>query len=163
MNIEPFFSLLTIYLRESNVKLNDDISPLQLSKQKLLGRFRIAAQDIVEVQAEDKSDLNCIYQLNTTFEFIYVADVDALAEIQSLSSPLLVINAKFTAEYHSAKPVTPNDLQQWAATNCLLHTWPYWREYCQSLQSRMGFPSSPMPLCQLVNQSNNDPLEDEKK
>lgn len=40
----------------------------------------------------------------------------------------------------SKEPLADNDVAQFAAANGTLHTWPFVREFLNSLTSRMGFP-----------------------
>ena len=34
--------------------------------------------------------------------------------------------------------------------NPISHAWPYWREFVQSMSSRMGFPALTVPLLEIV-------------
>jgi hypothetical protein len=36
--------------------------------------------------------------------------------------------------------------------NPIYHSWPYWREFVQSMSSRMGFPALTVPLLEIAAQ-----------
>ena len=40
--------------------------------------------------------------------------------------------------------------------NPISHAWPYWREFVQSMSSRMGFPALTVPLLEIVPEKSRD-------
>lgn len=62
------------------------------------------------------------------------------------------IEASFCASY-ILKPIgefNPNDIEQFAKINPIYNAWAYWREFVQSMTTRMGFPALTVPLLKII-------------
>lgn len=147
MNAIQHFTLRGIYLRESQVSMREGFMPHV--RKDLPGTFRITQQEIIKGedinQAGDKTPFCTII---TCFEFGYLENqLDDPSQITAQDF-IASITAKIAADYiiQDAEQLTDEALQQWAGINTLLHTWPYWREYCQTTQMRMNLPAHLMPL-----------------
>ena len=72
------------------------------------------------------------------------------------------IEASFCTSYvekSQPDPLIPDDgspetllayAQHLMTVNPISHAWPYWREFVQSMSSRMGFPALTVPLLEIV-------------
>jgi preprotein translocase subunit SecB len=63
------------------------------------------------------------------------------------------IEATFLARYQfvdQAKPASKIEIEAFRKGHAVLATWPYLREFVQTLTARMGFPTEPLPLLRLV-------------
>jgi len=69
----------------------------------------------------------------------------------SRKSKVFDSTCKFVVEYSYPGGIefTPGELRAFAHTNALLNTWPYWREYIQSMAARAGLPPLIAPLLQV--------------
>ena len=58
---------------------------------------------------------------------------------------------KFVVEYSYPQSIefSPGELRAFAHTNAVLNTWPYWREYVQSMAARASLPPLIVPLLQV--------------
>ncbi|MBM4300017.1 MAG: hypothetical protein FJ121_00570 [Deltaproteobacteria bacterium] len=70
---------------------------------------------------------------------------------------VMKIEASFCTSYVYQAPavpddfeVGPDDLEYFFRINPISHAWPYWREFVQSMSSRMGFPALTVPLLEIV-------------
>ncbi len=52
-------------------------------------------------------------------------------------------------EYHTSIKVTPEQIAAFGHLIGVNNAWPYWREFIQSMTSRMGLPSLTLPLLRL--------------
>jgi len=62
---------------------------------------------------------------------------------------LLRISCTFKLQYSlpaNMPEAAAADVPAFAATNCMVHVWPYYRELVQSTAWRMGLPPFPLPL-----------------
>jgi preprotein translocase subunit SecB len=62
------------------------------------------------------------------------------------------IEASFCASY-MLKPIeefNPADIEHFAKINPIYNAWAYWREFVQSMTTRMGFPALTIPLLKIV-------------
>jgi hypothetical protein len=59
--------------------------------------------------------------------------------------------SRIVAEYSYPGGIdfTPGELRAFARTNALLNSWPYWREYIQTITARAGLPPLIAPLLQV--------------
>ncbi len=64
------------------------------------------------------------------------------------------IEASFCANYtfQDLSKLASEDIQQFARINPLYNVWAYWREFVQSMTTRMGFPALTVPLLRIVPQ-----------
>lgn len=65
---------------------------------------------------------------------------------------VMSIEASFCTSY-VLKPneeFNPADIEHFAKINPIYNTWSYWREFVQSMTTRMGFPALTIPLLKIV-------------
>jgi hypothetical protein len=69
---------------------------------------------------------------------------------------IMKIEASFCASYDFNRDKTPSvpddsadDLWYFSNINPISDAWPYWREFVQSMSSRMGFPALTVPLLEI--------------
>ena len=63
------------------------------------------------------------------------------------------IEATFLARYRfaeRAKPATKAEIEAFRKSHAVLAVWPYLREFVQSLASRMGCPTEPLPMLRVI-------------
>jgi hypothetical protein len=75
---------------------------------------------------------------------------------------IMKIEASFCTSYvekSQPDPLIPDDgspetllayVEHFMTINPISHAWPYWREFVQSMSSRMGFPALTVPLLEIV-------------
>jgi hypothetical protein len=65
---------------------------------------------------------------------------------------VMSIEASFCTSY-ALKPgeeVNPADIEHFAKVNPIYNAWAYWREFVQSMTTRMGFPALTIPLLKIA-------------
>jgi hypothetical protein len=65
---------------------------------------------------------------------------------------VMSIEASFCTSY-VLKPIgefNPADIEHFAKINPLYNAWAYWREFVQSMTTRMGFPALTIPLLKIM-------------
>ena len=78
---------------------------------------------------------------------------------------IMKIEASFCTSYvekSQPDPLIPDDdgsaetllayVEHFMTINPISHTWPYWREFVQSMSARMGFPALTVPLLEIAAQ-----------
>lgn len=158
---KPSFTLRAVYLRESIVSMKDGFNPLH-NRKKLVGQFRISSQQIMHGQEEKPSGEKQNFCLITTaFEFGYFLEgkVDEKVNIDDQDF-VVSISAKISVDYtiKNGGDSAQDAITDWAQRNTLIHAWPYWREYCQSIQMRMNLPVLIIPLYNLPDSSSDKSL-----
>ncbi|HLJ12100.1 MAG TPA: hypothetical protein VKU82_12975 [Planctomycetaceae bacterium] len=71
-----------------------------------------------------------------------------VAFYKTFKQPILV-SAKYCAGFEfkpDAVPPTEEEVQVLGQAVTVSLVWPYWREFVQSMSTRMGFPALPMPM-----------------
>ncbi len=81
---------------------------------------------------------------------------------QEPSKLIMKIEASFCTSYverSQSDPLIPDDdgsaetllayVEHFMTVNPISHAWPYWREFVQSMSSRMGFPALTVPLLEI--------------
>ena len=84
---------------------------------------------------------------------------------QEPSKLIMKIEASFCTSYvekSQPDPLIPDDdgsaetllayVEHFMTINPISHTWPYWREFVQSMSARMGFPALTVPLLEIAAQ-----------
>jgi hypothetical protein len=153
----PPFAIRAIYLRESHVRMGADFDPM-IHGQQLIGKFRVVSGRIdCHEAAPTGSDQEPIRgcRFVTRFEFRYMRPLDGgepPKEAEEEAHLIAEINADIAVDYIVGTPLFPpqEDLERWGATNVLLHSWPYWREYCQNTLARMNLPVTVIPLINIM-------------
>lgn len=147
---QPPYSLRSVYLRGSRTSFADDFDPL-IPGIPLAAVHRIASQTCVVRATEFGPEGATPTRVRsatffTTFEFRYFqGDKNPAPEPAKF---LVEVSAEFGADYLLNRTVDPtaDELNAWGASNVLLHTWPYWREFCHATLMRMGVPPVVMPM-----------------
>ncbi len=148
------YTLRAIYIRSSHTELAKWFDPLAVLA--IDGEFRVLdgnvecrIQEIPTTDGKPGEQKTCVF--TTRFEFRYTLhagqesgrpDGDEVAKIA----------ADISADYlFNGDQFPPNEeLHKWGQTNVLIHTWPYWREFCHNALSRMQLPVSLMPLVNIL-------------
>ena len=148
-----------VYLRETHATLNKDFDP-KIANQSLDTHLRFAAERVEGIDAEQitvaSSDKQTVklarIHLGAGLRFVSGGFSE---ETQNNPEEIVKhikaeISATFIAEYR----ITCSDLgfdaiEEFAKQNAGYHVWPYWREYVQSVCSRMQLPQVVMPMFRL--------------
>lgn len=147
--------LKAIYLREQISALDEDFNPLRPG-QRLQGQFKSTPIGF-ELEVEDNGKngdkalvKTCTYLTN--FEFKYRlggADTsNPQPNIESLPQAS-TISAKFCSVYSPSPGVTVREGDEFLAAwgnAALVHQWPYWRELCHAMMTRMQLPVVMVPI-----------------
>ena len=149
------YTLRSIYLRNSSVRIVDGFDPA-IPGQPLAANFRTGDGKIECRETEFEQNnvkttaRSCLF--TTRFEFAYTRpSPDTPVQDDEDIEKLIVaqITADITVDYlfnHQDFPPVEDDLKRWASSNVILHSWPYWREFCHSMQVRMNLPVAMIPL-----------------
>lgn len=148
MDIQLQLQLNYIYLRNSRTMMAQTFNPLQPNQQlNIVSKFSPISSFQSEVSLGFVVEYKVLY---------FLADgtapqlsPEAMDEMLAVAS----ITAEFAVDY--ARPAgelapTSDWLQQFGNSNAMLHTWPYWREYCHATMMRMSLPVMMVPLLRLV-------------
>jgi hypothetical protein len=123
--------LLSIRLAESVSKLGE------LKKGQLPGH----ATQFMSVSLGTSSENTKLVGVNVRIK------LDASYDGDQTKDPAMSIMASFVADYSTAEDVPGNDVfQKLISTVGVANIWPYWREFAQSMTTRMGLPAFPVPL-----------------
>lgn len=134
----------------------DGFDPM-IPGQPLFAQFRISGNKIegkeaVENKPNSKTVRTCRFTSN--FEFRYLnSPIDLTPDESEEARKHLIVEifACITIDYllTTSKMPSQDKLEQWASGNALLHSWPYWREFCHSTLSRMNLPVTMLPLMEI--------------
>lgn len=142
----PPFSLAAIYLRESSAAIRQDFDPLLPGQS-----VQIVFQFKPLGYAHKTEQQRFVGRFLVEFKALYFAQNEPINEIGSApseSEAVAAIRALYEADYALAADASvPNDAQMeaWGQTT-LMHTWPYWREFCHTTMTRMSLPQILVPL-----------------
>lgn len=144
------YTLRAIYIRTSHTELAKWFDPLTVLQ--IDGEFRVLdgnvecrVQEVAVTDEKPSEQKTCVF--TTRFEFRYT-----LHDGQQVGRPdgdeVAKISAEISADYlFNGDNFPPNEeMHKWGQINVLLHTWPYWREYCHNALWRMQLPVTLMPL-----------------
>lgn len=155
-------ALQSILLRSSEIDIAKDFHPNLPGQVELLPLFRNVdgyfARNTTTFGTDDGSQPQAKWvQFVSRFEFVYVrpkADGSPPEEHEFEQHRIASIRADIAANYIVNDAEFPSDevLHHWAANNVMLHTWPYWREYCHNTLLRTGLPVTMIPLISLAPQ-----------
>ena len=139
------FVLKEIYLVDAKISRD----PLIVSPETLSLEHKCSTASLTSSDAETRGFL-CNFR---------VAAFDG----QEPSKLIMKIEASFCASYvekSQSDPLIPEDddspetllvyVDHLMTINPISHTWPYWREFVQSMSARMGFPALTVPLLEIV-------------
>ena len=154
------FSLRSVYWREGKQWMTEEFDPL-LPGQQLVAQVRstpgqIQIRESVENAPGAKPVKSCV--ITTNFQFRYLnANLQKPGQDEQDSKSLVAeISACIAIDYLIETPEMPpkETLKQWALSASLLHSWPYWREFCHSSLLRMNLPVTMIPM--MVIENNKD-------
>jgi hypothetical protein len=105
----------------------EGLTPLDAEKYIVLCNFQVAAFD-------GKEPTKLIMKIEAAFCISYYVE-------ESLPGP-------FHPDYDDE--TSSLFLHHFMTLNPIYHSWPYWREFVQSMSSRMGFPALTVPLLEIA-------------
>ena len=162
--------LRAIYVRRTNAWMKDSFDPF-IPNQRLTARFRnqepqIIVRTAVSDDANEKPSV-VTYLIEYEFAFAHaVKDNDEAALASDDSINIAEVHAVYGVDY-AVKGAMPSEeeLNRWGHTSAIVHTWAYWREFCQASLSRMSLPAIVMPMLdvQAVFGAPNPLAADKKK
>jgi hypothetical protein len=153
-NIIPY-TLRAIYIRSSQIEMAKWFDPT--SFHMIDGEFRVLdgnvecrKQDIPGVDGQSSTQKLCLF--TTRFEFRYTIHDETKKDTKDGQVEVAKISADVAADYLFTGDEFPVDeeLHKWGQSNVLLHTWPYWREFCHNSLCRMQLPVTLMPLLNMT-------------
>lgn len=157
------YTLRAIYLRDSTTRMVQSFDPLTPG-QVLTAVFR-NGEGIVDCRettldeaGEKRLVRSCTFRTKFDFAYALSSGESSSAGEDDIEKDLIVqITAEIAADYLFSGDVFPDQeaLQKWATSNVLLHTWPYWREFCHAAMLRMNLPVTMIPMIQF-NQNNGE-------
>lgn len=151
------FSLRSVYIRNSSTRIDDRFDPL-LPGQQLMPHFRTGEvrcdcrEHKVSANGKETVFLSCAFTIK--FEFAYIQPTEGNQPVtdedieKAIAAQIIV---EITADYLVVLPSLPDAdvINNWASRNVILHTWPYWREFCHSTLTKMNLPVTIIPLVQM--------------
>lgn len=153
------FVLRAVYLRGGNQWMSDQFDPT-IPAQQVFGEFKasgheIKIQEFVDNLDETKTIKSC--QFTANFDFRYLSQNIEEAAEESDAVAIATISARITVDYllDTTKTLSQAELESWASSSALFHSWPYWREFCHSTLMRMNLPIAMMPIMELKQNAKN--------
>jgi hypothetical protein len=154
------FTLRSIYLRHSAVRMDEKFDPLipgqPLNPVFRTGEVRVDCRETKFLESDKETVVkSCAFTVR--FDFAYARPAVSGEPISDDDIEKLIaaqITADITVDYLFNLPALPDEdaMKAWASGNVVLHSWPYWREFCHSTMLRMNLPVTMIPLIQLANQ-----------
>lgn len=157
---QPALNLRAIYLRESSTAFDDAFDPLKPGQElHIQSKFHPHSYFVSgEIAGDGSTHVPQSYTFLTDFETAYFLASDGPpAEPSTFDTKKAVarIKARIAADY-LVKAGTPllseGEAQAWGGSAALVHTWPYWREYCHSTMLRMNMPVMLVPMMVIQHQ-----------
>lgn len=153
------YTLRAIYIQKSHLRMADNFDPV-IPGQPLHGKFRtvggqISCKETKELTTGDNEGVtirSCTFVTRFGFRYFRPSEEGAIQqEVEEEARMVAEISVDIAIDYLIGIPEMPSqdDMQQWGASNVLVHAWPYWREYCHDAMTRMNLPVTIMPLLQL--------------
>lgn len=157
------FKLRMIYLRSGTAWMDSEFNPL-LPGQQLMPLFRTGEGHIDGIEAiiDENGKQTQVHSCAFTnrFDFAYTKSIGSGAPAidEDIEKKIIAkVTADITVDY-LVNPSVLDDmetLKRWAASNVMLHAWPYWREFCHSNLLRMNLPVTMIPIMQLSLKENH--------
>lgn len=148
------FNLRALYLRSSSTNLDEAFDPLK-GGQQLVAAFDSAPLNYFvtgEIAKDGVTQVPQSYTFVTRYEFRYTLgdqtptdDVGVPSEGKEVASIRADIAVDYVKNPQGPEP-TAEYIRAWNQGQPLLHSWPYWREFCHSSMSRMNLPVVLMPM-----------------
>lgn len=127
-----------------------DITPLVRHAQLRYLRMR-KSESVLIAAPESKPDLNQTINIEVGHNDAEGAAVVVQATFTLDGRDVLHIGATFEILYgfDAAVKISPEQMGAFGHLIGINNAWPYWREFVQSMTSRMGLPSLTLPLLRL--------------
>lgn len=151
--LQPQLQLRSIYLRDSNTLMAQTFDPLQPNQQlHIVSKF--APSGCLDPGAPHR------FAVDYTVLYFLADGATLPPAIEAMDETLAVarIAAQYAVDYvlaPGAPPPAPEWLKEFGSGNPVLHTWPYWREYCHATMLRMSLPVMMVPLLTLTHAAPN--------
>lgn len=100
---------------------------------------------------EHKCSTKILSAKKNTLPFLCNFSVSASSG-KSPNKIIMSIEASFCTSY-ILKPIgefNPSDIEHFAKINPIYNAWAYWREFVQSMTTRMGYPALTIPLLKII-------------
>lgn len=158
------YTLRAIYLRNSSTFMAANFDPT-IPNQPLSALFRTqdGTVDCRETHLEKDGAKTTLKSCTFTarFEFAYrLSNAEEPDQSNDAIEKSIVarIFAEISADYlMNANEFPPGEfLQRWGQSNAMLHTWPYWREFCHATALRMNLPAIMIPLANFHEKPDTD-------
>jgi len=78
--------------------------------------------------------------------FRFNEHIDLKAVLEDSEKEIFTLSGSLLLYYHSPIEVDSEILEMFASRNLSIHSWPYLREFTQSMSARMGLPPILLPL-----------------
>jgi hypothetical protein len=133
-----------VYLRDTVVRCVDDFDPkYHSSYDTLTFQTRHFVKQSLVVECDNAQRLLRVF-----------VDVGArwVEERAGHDEPIIkvFIEAEFVAEYLMPEPLDQTSIDEFSLNNVSYHVWPYWREFLNSICTRMHLPRAVLPTIQLA-------------
>lgn len=164
-NVIPY-SLRAIYIRSSHMEMATSFDPTAIHL--IDGQFRVLdgnvecrTQSVLGTDGQSSTLKLCLF--TTPFEFRYTIHGETTGEGDTLAEAAK-ISAEVAADYLVNGDEFPpiEELNKWKASSVLLHTWPYWREFCHNSLLRMNLPPALIPLLNMLPPPPEKPAPEQK-
>lgn len=86
------------------------------------------------------------YNLLDENEVIFIQHYDFISTKTNQKEFALKISCSFSAKFSSVEPLSDDFLEIFSKVNIHVNTWPYFREFVQSITQRMSLPPVTLPL-----------------
>lgn len=149
------FVIRALYLRNFATTMAEQFDPM-IPGQVLLPEMRtefLPPRYQEQVVADGSKGL--VFTFITRYGFRYngslTHDVDPPKSDDSSESSAEML-AEITADVATSYAFSGTDipaaevLARWSQSSALIHSWPYWREFCHSAMARMNLPVTLMPM-----------------
>lgn len=115
---------------------------------------QLVAEPAEDIQATIHSEHRFDVALNKAGEGpVLTVKVHFVVSVREGSNVLLQFKATFACVYGMNRGMPESaeaDMPAFAATNTMVHVWPYYRELVQNMTWRMGVPPFPLPLFRIA-------------
>ncbi len=122
-------TLQKVLLTENNVLRNPDLSPEDAIVE-------VEKETQYQIREEDKRD----------FRFVEIITVKSSTDEGEEKKEIFTISGRFLLQYRSPIEVNEELMEMFSGRNLSVHSWPYLREFIQSMSTRMGLPPMLLPL-----------------
>lgn len=144
--------LRSVYVRQSNAWMKESFDPF-IPNQRLTARFRNKEPQILVRPSSDEvaeSEKPRVITYLIKYEFAFAHAVEEKEETNFAADEsinIAEVHVVYGVDYAvRGKMPSDDELKRWGTTSAVVHSWAYWREFCQSTLSRMSLPAIVMPM-----------------